>query len=252
MKPVLRKEVCFFRAPVFGSAIIVLLLIIFVSGCTRTPPPRMQFIVPPPQPPVLAEEYVLQPYDTIEVKFFYNPELNDLVMIRPDGKIALQMIDEVSAAGLTPAQLDDVLTQKYGLLLPRVMITVFVRNFTEQKVYVGGEVYLPQVITLTGRMNALQAVFMAGGYKPDARLTDVVIVSRGPDNRPIAREVNLRKALNGDLEFDEYRLKPFDIVYVPKSRIARLDRFMSHLYSFIPPQVGFFFTYEVNDEGSDD
>ncbi|HQJ10087.1 MAG TPA: polysaccharide biosynthesis/export family protein, partial [Deltaproteobacteria bacterium] len=121
------------------------LFLLFLAGCAHKPV-RPQNISPPALPPVVTDEYVLQPYDSLEIKFFYNPELNDTVTIRPEGKISLQMIDEVRAAGLTPAQLDDLLTQKYGLLLNRVMITVIVRTFTDQKVYVGGEVFLPQVV----------------------------------------------------------------------------------------------------------
>lgn len=225
-------------------------LYFLLTGCAHAPS-GLQNVPTPTLPPVVTDEYVLQPYDTLEIKFFYNPELNDTIMVRPDGKISLQMIDEIRAAGLTPAQLDDLLTQKYGLLLNRVMITVIVRTFTDQKVYVGGEVFLPQVVPLTGRMNALQAVFMAGGFKPDAKISNVIIISRGPGNKPVAREVNLKRAINGSLDFEEYRLKPFDIVYVPQTRIASIDQFLSHIYRFIPPQVGFGFTYEVHSESPD-
>lgn len=232
--------------------VFVLLAMVFTAGCAGTPNPSLLNVLPPQLAPVVTDDYILHPYDTLEIKFYYNPELNDMVIIRPDGKITLQMIDEVRAAGLTPAQLDEVLTQKYGLLLNQVMITVIVRNFTDQKIYVGGEVYLPQVMNLAGRMNALEAVFMAGGFRPDAKVSDVVIVSRGPDNKPFARKVNLRKALKGDLDFDEYRLRPYDIVYVPQTTIASIDQFMTHFYRFIPPQVGFGFLYEVKDASPDD
>lgn len=249
-----RKNIRNSRARAYMKICIPLVLscFFFCAGCSQNPAPKFQSFSPPPLPPVITEDYILQPYDTLEIKFFHNPELNDTVIIRPDGKITLQMVDEVSAAGLTPSQLDDLLTQKYGLLLNRVMISVIVRNFTEQKVYIGGEVYLPQVMTLNGRMNALQAIFMAGGFKPDAKISDVMIVSRGPDNKPLARKVNLKKALKGTIDFEEYRLKAFDIVYVPQSGIAGADQFISHIYSFIPPHVGFMFSYEVNDEPPDD
>ncbi|HNY64790.1 MAG TPA: polysaccharide biosynthesis/export family protein [Deltaproteobacteria bacterium] len=203
------------------------------------------------QAPVLSEEYVLQPYDVVEVKFLNNPELNETVTIRPDGRISLQMVDEIRAAGLTPAQLDDLLTQKFNLLLNKAMITVVVRTFTSDRVYVGGEVKRPQVLVLTGRMNALQAIFMAGGFKPDARKSEVIIVSRGPDNRPVARKVNLSRALKGTLDYEEYRLRPFDVVYVPRTTLASLGRFMTHIYRLLPPQVSFWFTYEVHDEEPD-
>jgi polysaccharide biosynthesis/export protein len=234
----------------FCRALMLMLLPAFVflsSGCSHNAHTVQEDEAPDLAGPVMSDEYLLKPCDVVEIKFLKNPELNDTVTIRPDGRISLQMIDEVVAAGLTPAQLDDLLTRKYALLLSHTMITVVVRTFTNERVYVGGEVNLPQVITFTGRLNALQAVFMAGGFKPDARITRVIIVSKGPDNKPVVREVNLKKALAGEMDFEDYRLKPFDVVYVPQTRMAGIDQFMSHLYRFIPPQIGFGFTYEVHD-----
>jgi polysaccharide biosynthesis/export protein len=220
-------------------------LLLLASGCSHEAYVMPEY-PPPPLMPVMSDEYILQPNDVMEVKFLHNPELNDTLTIRPDGRISLQMIGEIRAAGLTPAQLDDLLTQKYALLLSKAMITVVVRTFTSDRVYVGGEVRQPQVITLTGRMNALQAIFMAGGFRPDAKMSRVIIVSRSPENKPIAREVNLKKAISGEMDFDEYRLRPFDIVYVPRTAMAGMDQFMSHFYRLLPPQVGFWFLYDVN------
>jgi polysaccharide biosynthesis/export protein len=243
-----------FPAGSFPETLLLTLFSAFVllsAGCSHNSYAVSANAPLAPPGPVLSDEYILQPYDVVEIKFLNNPELNDTVTIRPDGRISLQMIDEIRAAGLTPAQLDDLLTQKYNLLLNKAMITVVVRTFTSDRVYVGGEVNLPQVITLTGRMNALQAIFMAGGFKSDAKKSSVIIVSRGPDNRPVAREVNLKKAIKGTMGFEDYRLKPFDMVYVPQTTLAGMDQFMSHIWRLLPPQVGFGFTYEVHDEGPD-
>jgi protein involved in polysaccharide export with SLBB domain len=58
-------------------------------------------------------EYRIQPGDQLDIKFFYNPELNETVVVRSDGKISLQLIDEVHASGLTPVQLDRELSRLY-------------------------------------------------------------------------------------------------------------------------------------------
>ena len=229
-----------------AAALLFAAAVLCITGCARqSASPRL----PPPLPGTgIIDEYILQPYDTLEIKFFYNPNLNETTTIRPDGMISLQMIDEVRAAGFTPSQLDTLLTQKYSLLLDQVMITVFVRSFSDQKIYVGGEVYSPRVIHLKERMNALQAVFMAGGFKPDADLSEVVIISRGPDQRPVARRVNLGRALKGRLAFEDYRLRAYDIVFVPKSSLAKASRFMTHIYSFLPRHVFLAFNYELHNE----
>ena len=196
----------------------------------------------------VMEDYYLQPGDNLEIKFFYNPELNESVIIRPDGKISLQLIDEIQAAGLTPAQLDDILTKKYSSQLKQSVLTVILKSFGGQRIYVGGEVNSPQVLTVVGKVNALQAIFDAGGLRDDAKLSSVIIVSRGPDHRPFTRKVNLKKALNGEIAEDEYLLKPFDMVYVPKTNLAKADQFITHIYKFIPPRVGLSFQYELHNE----
>lgn len=196
----------------------------------------------------VTEDYYLQPGDNLEIKFFNNPELNENLTIRPDGKISLELIDEVQAAGLTPAQLDELLTEKYNSQLREVVITVILKSFGGQKIYVGGEVNLPQVLNMVGKVNALQAIFDAGGLRDDAKISSVVIVSRGPDNQPFARKVNLKKALKGELPEEEYLLKPFDMVYVPKTNLAKADQFITHIYKFIPPRVGLSFMYELHNE----
>ena len=67
----------------------------------------------PPSYENIISHYYLQPGDSIEVKFFRNPELNESVIVRPDGRIALQLIDEVDVAVITPPQLEILLNEKY-------------------------------------------------------------------------------------------------------------------------------------------
>jgi len=225
---------------------IIILLTILVAGCGG----KNKTITLPTTPidyKQVQEAYVLQPGDNIDIKFYYNPELNENVTIRPDGKISLQLIDELQAAGLTPAQLDDTLTKAYSKQLKQPVVAVILRTFEGQKIYVGGEVHTPMVLNLPGKINALQAIINAGSFTKDAKLSSVIIMSRGPDNRPIARKVDLKKALNGEIPEEEYLLKPFDIIYVPKTELASADEFMTHIYNFIPKNIHFGFSYELHN-----
>lgn len=225
---------------------LMLFVIISLIGCAG----KNVSPLPAKGPPVYkeAKEYYIQPGDNLDIKFFYNPELNENVTVRPDGKISLQLLDEIQAAGLTPARLDEILTKKYSSELKQTSITVILRSFEGQKIYVGGEVNSPQVINIVGRVNVLQAIFDAGGFKADAKLSNVMIISRDPDHRPLVREVNLEKALEGEFSEGEYLLKPFDIVYVPKTRLGKVDLFITHIYRFIPPNIGLGFGYELHNE----
>ena len=236
----MKKNISFF-------SFVVIIVSLITIGCSAKNPSPLATKAPPVFKETV-EEYYLQPGDNLDIKCFYNPELNENVTIRPDGKISLQLIDEIQAAALTPAQLDELLTKKYSKHLKQSMVAVIVKDFGGQRIYVGGEVNSPQVLEVVGRVNALQAIFDAGGCREDAKLSSVMIVSRGPDNRPLARKVDLQKALEGELPEDDYLLRPFDMVYVPKTNLAKSSQFITQIYEFIPRNVSFGFHYELHNE----
>jgi polysaccharide export outer membrane protein len=173
--------------------------------------------------PKTEQEYRIQVGDQLDIKFFYNPELNEQVTVRPDGRISLQLVHEVMVAGLTPAELNQLLSQKYAPELKKPEIAVIVRSFGAQRAYVDGEVTRPGMITLIGTVTVLQAISQAGGMKETARTSEVLIIRRSEFNKPIAFQVNLRKAIeSGDTSHD-IALQPSDIIYVPRSAIANVN-----------------------------
>ncbi len=128
----------------------------------------------------------------MDIKFFFNPELNETVIVRPDGNISLLLIDDVRSAGLTPSELDVLLTQAYARELRKPMITVIVKTFTGQRVYVGGEIGKPGLVELAPGMTALQAVFNAGGFLDTAKPEAVLVIRKGgAADAPIPIRVNL-------------------------------------------------------------
>ena len=199
----------------------------------------------------ILSQYYLQPGDKLDITFYLNPELNENVIVRPDGRISLQLVDEVKVAGLTPPQLKELLTEKYTPHLKNPSPSVNIKSFGGQRVYVGGEVNKPGVITLKGRTTVAQAIVEAGGFKTDADLKDVLVVSRGVDRSPVTRTVNVKKALKGKLPEEETLIQPFDIIYVPKTLMLQANEFIDHVYSFIPPFIWFGFSYEVHVEDDD-
>ncbi len=181
---------------------------------------------PPPaaaQAATIEPEYRISIGDQLDIKFFYNPELNEQVIVRPDGRISLQLIPEVVANGLTPAALTRHLTEQYSKDLKQPQLTVIVRAFGAQRVFVDGEVGRPGLIPILGEMTALQAISQAGGMKETARTGDVIIIRRGAANKPTAFVVDLKKAHNGTDLSQDVSLAPADIVFVPRSHIANLN-----------------------------
>jgi polysaccharide export outer membrane protein len=189
-----------------------------------------------------GEEYRIQPGDQLDIKFFYSPELNEQLPVRPDGRIALQLAEEVQAAGLSPGELAKVLKEIYSRELKKPDVTVIVRSFGNQRVYVDGEVSKPGLIPLTGPTTVLQAIAQAGGFVYTGKSTDVVLIRRGPKNEPVAMMVNMEKVYDGtDLGQDLY-LRPFDIVYVPKTAIANANLWIEQYLTRMVPRIGFTYT----------
>ena len=192
-------------------------------------------------------EYRLQRGDEIEIKFFYNPSLNERLIIRPDGKISLQLIDELFVAGLTPAQLDKILTKRYATEIKEPELAVIIRSFAGQRVYVGGEVATPQLIPLTARMTVLQSVFRAEGFTDRAHPGSVIVIRKDAENRPFGIKVDLKRVMKGKEGARDIELQPYDIVYVPKKAVTKVNVWVDqYIRRNIPVQTGFGFTYELN------
>ncbi len=230
----------------FFNLITILILTILISGCGVKEIPNSNTLeINTREIDTTTEDYYLRTGDNITIKFFNHPELNEnAVIIRPDGKISLQLINDIPAEGLSPLELNNRIIERYSKHLNNAEIKVIVNGFNGQTIYVAGEIYRPGEIIMTGKLNALQAIFSSGGFKDDAKIAEVVIMSRGPDNKPVARKVNLKKALKGKLLEDEYLLRPFDIVYIPKTRVSKIDDFTTHIYRIIPPRIWRGLSYE--------
>jgi protein involved in polysaccharide export with SLBB domain len=225
------------------SMFLLLLLLNACSTAVKSPTPFNPRVVQEPSDSI--EEYTIHENDTLTIKFFYNPELNEEVTVRPDGRISLQFAHEVMAAGLTPAELTDILTEKYSTEFVDPKLAVIVRTYGGQMAYVDGEVPKPQMLNLhsfgTG-ITVSQSITLAGGLKDTARRHEVRVIRRNTDNKPFVIPVNLDKVWNGTDINQDIVLQPYDIVYVPKSTIANVNLWMrQYIYNNFP-QRGHYFT----------
>jgi protein involved in polysaccharide export with SLBB domain len=218
--------------------VVTMLLPFLLIACAtvKNPAPLPTMESKAPTPP---SEYQIQPGDQLDIKFFYNPELNEAVMVRPDGKIALQLVKEIQVAGKTPAQLTDELTSKYSSQIKTPEVTVLVRSFNSEKVYVDGEVNRSGLVALARPMTALQAISQAGGPKLDtAHLDEVIVIRNDGANGKITMSINLKAALDGSDPSQDLQLKPYDIVFVPRTAIANVDLWVDqYIRKLIPISV---------------
>jgi protein involved in polysaccharide export with SLBB domain len=205
----------------FVKMLLPLSLLMSLAACTTLPAPASQAFLSQASAPV--KEYRIQAGDSLDIKFFYNPELNESVTVRPDGRIALQLVREIEVAGKTPAELTEFLKRKYSSQIKTPEITVMVRSFNAEKVFVDGEVTRSGLVTLSAPMTILQAISQAGGAKLDtAKLEDVILIRSTPSGKQ-TMTLNLEKALDGSDPSQDVALMPYDIVFVPRTAITNLD-----------------------------
>jgi len=187
-------------------------------------------------------EYRIQPGDQIDVKFFYNPELNESVIVRPDGRVSLQLINAIQTSGLTPAELTQELKRSYARELNQPELTVIMREFAGQRVYVDGEVKNPGSVPLAPEMTVLQSLAMAGGLMDSARTHEIVVIRREPRGKPQTFTLNLAQVLDGSNMGQDLTLMPLDVVYVPKSPIANVNLWVDqYLRQNVPVSAGLYY-----------
>ena len=178
--------------------------------------------------------------DVVEVKFFYTPQLNEIQTVRPDGKIALQLVGEVEAQEMTPAELRTELMRLYTPHLKDPNITVIVRSFFNRRVFVGGQVMKPGVVEMPGRLTALEAIIQAGGFDMrDAELQNVIVI-RHKNGQRYAYSINM-KLPQKEGEIQPFYLEQQDIVYVPQTEIAKVGQWVDQHINKLIPRTGFIF-----------
>ncbi len=195
--------------------------------------------------------YQLQPGDQIDIKFYYNPELNEHALVGPDGRIALQLIGELNVSGMSTQGLSDELTARYGKTLRNPQATVILRKYALARVFVSGEVNAPSAHTLdAGPLTALQAIAQSGGFRKGAERSNVVVLRNSASGQPVFIKLDMQGHLEQAVQAD-ILLRPYDIVFVPQKRIAEVAEFFEEYINKIVPlyrNMGFYFNYSLRDK----
>jgi len=177
---------------------------------------------------LVADEdvYHIRPGDKLHITFYLNPEFDTDASPRPDGKIELAAVGEVTAVGLTPVQLEAELNRLYLKELRDPGATVRVDESPARVVFVTGEVAHPGVVPLAPGMTALQAVAASGGLTDSAGPNNALLIRHDACGQPLDEPLNLAKALKQKGNQDDVVLAPTDLLIVPKSGIADAGLFV--------------------------
>jgi polysaccharide export outer membrane protein len=133
--------------------------------------------------------------------------------VRPDGKITLPLIGDVTAAGTTSIELRDSLASALKEYVTNPVVTVIVTDALSAQVYVIGEVPNPGAQVMQGPMTVLQVLAQAGGLKEFAKKSDIRVLRKIGAGRTTTLNFNYKDAINGNAE--PMPLQPGDTVVVP-------------------------------------
>jgi polysaccharide export outer membrane protein len=164
--------------------------------------------------PDSGEAYVIGSPDVVRVTVWKHPELSVEMPVRRDGKISVPLLDDVQAAGLTPAQLKAQITERLRQSISSPNVTVAVISPESQSVTVIGGVVNSGPIPLRRDMGVLEAVAAAGGFTAWANKDDIVVM-RWAEGKRVSYAFSYRAFLSGRANSDIF-LKPGDVIVVPE------------------------------------
>jgi polysaccharide biosynthesis/export protein len=165
---------------------------------------------------IVTKEYIIGPEDVLEITVWRNQDLSKVVAVRPDGRISMPLIGDVTAVGRTPSQLTEEIVSRLKEFKENPSIAIVVKEVNSYTVFILGEVQKPGKYPLKSKTTLLQGITIAGGFTPTAARNKMVLfrfVDNGTgDERMKASydDIVLRDGSRQNVE-----LKPGDTVVVP-------------------------------------
>jgi polysaccharide biosynthesis/export protein len=186
------------------------------------PPPKPAGSTPPAPAgvgqPVVAPSgpppgYLIGPDDLITIKVWQDDKMSGDVVVRPDGKVTLALINDIQAAGLTPDQFRLAVMAAAGKFVQEPTVDVYIKQINSRKIFITGEVAKPNEYPLSGRMTVMQAIAKAGGLTEYANKSKVTIL-RTENGNTVVLKVNYSDILSGKNVKQNYELRAGDVVNV--------------------------------------
>jgi polysaccharide export outer membrane protein len=165
--------------------------------------------------PAVGSDYRIGADDVLTINVWHEPEVSRNVTVRPDGRISLPLVGDVQAAGLTPVQLQNVLTKDFSKYLTNPAVSVIVTAILSQRINVLGQVFRPGTYALVPPMTVLDAIAAAGGLQQFAKANKIYVLRTGPNGQTQRIKVQYKNILKGKHGADNLVLQTRDTVVVP-------------------------------------
>jgi len=160
--------------------------------------------------------YVIGESDVLRVTVWNHPQLTlDSVMVRPDGKISMPLLDDVQASGLTAHELKAVISERLAEFVTDPEVTVVVMQVNSKHVYVLGEVKREGPVLLRSDMRVVDVIAVAGGFSAFADRNHILVIRGQPDGSPQEFRFNYNTFVDGTDLAQDVLLLPGDKIVVP-------------------------------------
>jgi len=163
--------------------------------------------------PSAGDDYVIGADDTLHISVWKESDLSETLPVRPDGKISMPLLGDVVAAGMTPADLGQSITQRLKKYIADPRVTVVVTAMNSRRIFVTGEVTHSGAMPLLPHMTMLQAL-AAAGFTQFANLKGIYLL-RSEGGRQVKLPFNYKEVVKGNHPEQNIFLKPGDTVVVP-------------------------------------
>ena len=176
-----------------------------------------QDLVRAPESPAVAAippGYVIGADDVLSIVYWREKEMSAEVTVRPDGKVALPLINDLHAAGLSPEAFRDRVIEAARRFVEDPNPTVMVKEIKSRRVFITGQVEKPGPYQLNHSVTVLQLIAMAGGLKEFARGKSISVI-RTENGESVVYHFNYQEALSRKNLRQNIELKPGDTVLVP-------------------------------------
>ncbi len=163
---------------------------------------------------VAGDSYIIGVGDVLKVSVWKNEDLQAEVPVRPDGRISVPLIGEVHVAGLTPLEVQSLLTDRYTSFVTAPSVSVLVTQVNSRKVFILGQVKQSGAFDILQPTNVMQALAMAGGMSEFAK-TNKIVVLRYINGIKTRWQINIDAIASGKRPQDNLLLEPGDTIIVP-------------------------------------
>jgi polysaccharide export outer membrane protein len=171
--------------------------------------------------------------------------------VSPDGRISFPVIGAMQVQGFTVAQVEKMINESYAKQVRNLNCTLILLEIHHPKLYVLGEVERPGAYDIGSVPNVLNALTLAGGFRKTGELEEIAIFRNEGLERPISFKVNIKTALRAGISLTNVKLKPGDIIYVPKTRLDErndtIERiFTRGIWAVVPFSTSLGASYSLN------